>query len=462
MDKLPRKPVIPTLLAIAAVLGLLYLGNSVDFLSGVTKPAVVAVLNLVGIESIDNGDHLHAGHLEVPWTGDCAGLNILVVLVAVTLWANRHGPFGAAFWLRLLLALPVAYVANLARIFSLIGLRWLLYPSIETPSLHYFVGFLWVLPFLAALIRQPKEISARIFWLEILRIASILSLLAPFVSAPGGVMVAMSSLILLARHHWHSPTSIGAGALFCSWMAAGAFIAEARMESLWIPWLLVCPGYVDWRLSRLVPLVLLLPGTIPIFAMKPWAALIVIPAAIWEVSLIFNSRTQEPASEEKSFTVFAAAAVFHLFPFFSSIAAIAPCPGIPPPPGVMAIRNPGGLYNVRTIGQTPELSCFWYEPNEGGRHHTLEVCLQYRGIKEGITRDGELVTDGQYLYTEFFLMPGGELCSYQNYLSRTLLPFSRSGAHLIYMTPKEAMSREDFLRLSRKSAEKLAALVSQE
>jgi len=430
----------------------------VDFLSGITKPVVIFALKAAGVAAADNGDHLHAGQLNVPWTGDCAGLNILAILVAVTLWANRTGPFGAAFWLRLLLALPVAYLANLARIFSLIGLRWWMYPTVETPSLHYFIGFLWVLPFLAVLIRRPKGIPVRLFWLEILRIAAILSLLAPFVSAPGGVMVAMSSLILLARHRWHSPASGFAALLFCAWMAAGVFIAGARMESFWIPWLLACPGYVDWRLSRLVPMVLLLPGTVPLFAMEPWAAWIVIPAVIWEVTLIFASHTQEPASEEKSLMVVAAVALFHLFPFFSSVSAIAPGPGFPPPQGIMAIRNSGGFFSIRTIGQDPDLSCFWYEPNEGGRHHTLEVCLQYRGIKDGVTRDGELVTDGEFLYAEFFLLPDGELCSYRTYLARTLLPFSNAGAHLIYMAPREAISAADFLRLSRESAEEIAAL----
>jgi exosortase/archaeosortase family protein len=459
MDSIARKPVIATLLALGAIFGILYAGNTVDFLSGVTKPAVILILKSFGVHASDSGTHLNAGSLEVPWTGDCAGLNILAILVAVTLWANRRGPFGAGFWARLLMAFPIAYVANIARILSLIGLRRLLYPAVEDPSLHYFIGFLWVLPFLAVLIRRPSAVPAGLFWLEILRIASVLSLLAPFVPAPGGVIVTASSLVLLARHKWASPRNLPAAGVFCGWLAAGLFIAGSRMGSLWIPWLLVCPGYMDWRLPRLAPMLLLLPGTVPLFAMKPWAAWVVIPAVCWEIFFVLFRDTPDDRPLEKSPLLFFVAGFFHIFPFVTSVATIAPLAGFPPPPGVMRVKEPHGYYSVRTLRQPPGLLCLWFEPSEGGRHHTLEVCLQYRGIRDGVRRAGDVVTDGSFWYAEFFLLPNGDLCNYHDYLAKTFLPFSANGAHLIFMASKDTMDAAGFLRLSRENAGILAGLL---
>jgi len=444
--------------AIGALFAILHAGSTVDFLSCVTKPVIIAALKIAGAEATDNGTHLHVGKLNVPWTGDCAGLNILAILVAVTLWANRNGPHGRGFWLRLLLVFPLAYLANIARILSLVGLRWLLYPAVESPSLHYFVGFVWVLPFLSILIRRPESTAAGLFWLEILRIASILSLLAPFVSGPGGTIVTICSLVLLARHKWTAPRSLADAGVFCAWMAAGVFIAGSRMGSLWIPWLLACPGYVDWRLNRLIPMALLLPGTVPLFAMKPWAIWIVIPAVCWEIFHLLFPGAQQEQGAEKSSLLYPIAGFFHLFPFIASVAVINSAQGFPPPPGAMWKKETNG-FSVRTVHQAPGLTCLWFEPNEGGRHHTLEVCLQYRGIRGDIQRIDEIVSNESSWFTEFFLFPDGDLCSYRSYLGKTFMPYSPNAAHLIFVASKDRMSSGDFLRLSRETAGHLASLL---
>ena len=462
MDRIAKKSLIPTLGALAAIFFLLYAGNTVDFLSGVTKPAVIFLLHAVGVPAVDQATKLRAGHLEVPWTGDCAGLNILAILLAVTLWAHRNGPFGPGFWVRLLLAFPIAYLANLARILTLIALRWALYPAVESPQLHYFIGFLWVLPFLFILLRRPPRGQSGFFAVEVLRIAAMLSLIAPFVSAPGGLLVTACTLVLLARHEWNPMRGARMVVLFCGWLAAGAFIATTRMESLWIPWLLVCPAYLEWKLPRMVSLLLLLPGTVPVIAMKPWAPWVFVPLMLWEIYQIFVRREFRDDSSAKAGVasgVLFITAIFHVFPFVAAAAAMFGNEQFPPPPGVMAVKQKGDFYNVRIVRQPPDLKCFWYEPNEGGRHHTLEVCLQYRGVRVQPEKRGRALSDGKSWMTEFFLLPDGTLCDYKQYLSRTFLPFSPNGAHLIYMASKDAMSEEEFLRAAAENAAQIREIL---
>jgi hypothetical protein len=57
---------------------------------------------------------LLVGSLQVPWSRDCAGLNLLVVLLAVTVWMQRHRQLDRGFWLRVAAAFPAALAANAA------------------------------------------------------------------------------------------------------------------------------------------------------------------------------------------------------------------------------------------------------------------------------------------------------------------------------------------------------------
>ncbi len=451
-------------LAIVLVFLLLYAGNTVDVLSGLTKPIIIAGLKLVGVTAVDESTHLVIGQLNVPWTGDCAGLNILAIMVGVTLWANRALPVGASFWVRLLLAFPVAFLANLLRIFTLIGLRWWIYPAVESPQLHYFIGFLWVLPFLAFFVPSRRQQSSRgLFWLETVRIAAVLSLVAPFVAAPGGVMVTICSLLLLTRHRWHGVRGALPILLYVFWFVAALFIASARMESLWIPWILSCPGFLDWRPSRLLPMPLLLLGTIPLAAMHPVLWWLVLPAMLWEAWQLLRPGVLDQDQHSESLRgegpVFAATLVFHIFPFVAAVAAVAGGEDIPPPAGLMAMRTKENAYVVRAVGQPANISCFWYEPNEGGRHHTLEVCLQYRGVKLKPTGEPEVMTDGSHWMTEYFLLGDGTLADYREYLRRTFWPFSSSGVHLIYMAPAEELTPAEFRKLVTENARQIRSLL---
>lgn len=453
-----RPSLIGTLAVLVLVFAMLYAGGTVDFLSGLTRPIVTAGLRLVGIPAFDNETHLTAGHLSIPWTGDCAGLNILAILVAVICWSQRGRPMDVAFWLRLAAALPLAFVANLLRIFTLIGLRWAIHPATESPQLHYFIGFLWILPFLGILLKRPERVPASFFWLEILRIAALLSLLAPFIGAPGGPLVAICTLVLMARHHWQQPSGWPAVGLYAAWLLAAALIGLSRMESLWIPWLLACPGFLEWSLRRIAAFVLILPGTVPLIAMQPVALLFIVPGIAWEIYQLWRPTADSPTPGPVSPALLTVTAFFHVFPFLAGMmAAMTATGGFPPPPGVMAIPRPGDYFLVRQIGQPADLHCHWYEPGEGGRHHTLAVCLQYRGVTVGTSGVQGVHDDGSHWLAEFFLMPDGRLLDYRGYLSATFWPFSANGVHLIYSAPKALVGADEFLGLSRKNAESLAS-----
>jgi len=72
-----------TILSASAVLLLVYLARARDVFSDFTRPTVTCALHLLGIGAQDHGTTIAVGRLEVPWTRDCAGLNLLLVIAAL-------------------------------------------------------------------------------------------------------------------------------------------------------------------------------------------------------------------------------------------------------------------------------------------------------------------------------------------------------------------------------------------
>ena len=450
-------------LSLAAVFGLLHLAGTTDVLSEVTRPIVVGVLGAVGVPAADHGSELRVGRLVVPWTRDCAGLNALAMLWAVILWVNRGEPGSWRLWGQLLLAVPVAFVANLARVLTLIALRGAWYPWVESPQLHYFIGFVWVVPTLGLWVRRGTA-SSPSRALEALYLAALLALVAPHAGGPGGSLAALCTLVVMAQSRFDPAATPSRTACGAAWLGGGAFVAAAGMESLWVPWLLACPWFVSPRLVRSWSGAALLAGTIPLVLMQPAGQTVVVSALAWQgwrlSRALRTAAVEEPqagAAVAWRPALAAGLALAFVFPFVASAAGGRGGSPQPPPPGAMARRIDPTSYALRLVGQSPDIELAWFDAPGDGRHHTLPVCMRFRGVILEDSPHAGVMTDGGRWLKEYFLQDGALLADYPSYLRRTFLPFSSPGVHLVFAAPVGSMSASLFAE----TADKLARQLSQ-
>lgn len=453
-------------IALMAVFALLQLAGTTDLLSNVTRPIVVGLLKLGGVSAQDGSHELMVGRMSVPWTRDCAGVNILTVLWAVILWANRSEPLSRRYWFRLVLAVPTALVVNIARIFTLIGYRYAFYPSVESPQLHYFIGFLWVIPGLPFFVPRGGRTLGRYF-LETLYLVAALALLSPFVPAPGGTLVSLATLLHVAQARYKPVSPAGIRAAPWLWLLAALFIAVAGMESLWLPWLLACPWFMEMRRLRNPVRAFLLLGTIPLMSMHPFGRLLVFAAALHEIYCLWaagpaaDTAPQDPLPRLRfaRYAGEAGIALMLVCPFLAPSVAGLTRPKLRPPTGVMARALADNTYQLRLIGQPAEVEMMWYGPSGDGRHHTLPVCMRYRGVElKPSGTEPSVMTDGKNWMREFFLHRGELLTDYRAYLRHTLWPWSPAGVHLISVGPVKNMSASAFARQSLAVARELESL----
>lgn len=459
--------VIRTLLALTAVFVLLHLVGTTDLLSGITRPLVVGFLRLVGASAQDAAGELILGQMRVPWTRDCAGVNILILLWAMTLWSNRAEPFSGRYWLRLGLAVPAALLANICRIFTLLAYRYAFFPAVESPQLHYFIGFLWVMPCLPLLVPRSGREPGR-YTLETLFLVAALSLVSPFVSAPGGNLVTLATLLLLAQSKYTTLTN-RSGLLGVLWVIAAGFIALASMESLWLPWLLTCPWLIRFERLSSLPRGLLVLGTIPLVSMHPvlrWLVAAAVALEFWNLFKVGSAHatvvqaTADARVWRRRITQGGLSVLFVL-PFVASSATGLWRPSLRPPPGAMTREVAVNAYEVRLVGQSPDLKLIWYGPSGDGRHHTLPVCMRYRGIElKPCPEAAPVMTDGKMWMREFFIHRDVLLLDYRSYLRRTLWPDSPAGVHLIASLPVDTMSITAFANEAEALAREIHALGS--
>ena len=232
------------------------------------------------------------------------------------------------------------------------------------------------------------------------------------------------------------------------------------MESLWLPWLLTCP----WCLPRgkwLRSLAVLLPGTVPLFAMKlPW---LVAPALLWAVFVLWRESRQETNTlpAEPRWSTALVLGLLILLPFTASSVGPVLRGGDSPPAGLMARPLEPGSWQIRFTRQAPNILLTWHAPSGSGRHHTLPVCLSYRGGKLHPEPTCPAVfTDRDLWLAEAFLMPDGEIYSYDGYLRRTLLPFTYAGVHLIASARRDSMEAADFETTAQELFARVAACKS--
>ncbi|MBK8040793.1 MAG: archaeosortase/exosortase family protein [Verrucomicrobiaceae bacterium] len=439
-----------TAIAAGIIAVAVHLTQSRDLLVDFTRPLVMTALRLLGIDAVDRGEVMAVGDLHVPWTRDCAGINLLLILLALAVWVNRQEQHAARFWLRVLSMVPAALVANVLRVLTLIAYRTLAYPGVESPQTHYFIGLIWLVPFVAFITprdHRPKSMGI----METLHAAAVVSLLTPMSGVPNAELITLATVMCLSLCRVRESSRV----MMSLWLASGIGIAIVSMESFWLPWLLLCPMLVDFRRLRLFHLVGVL-CTHSLIAMQPWAwwlagaGIVVACLSRGEKAVSwFAKKSQRDvvgqgalvSPLERQATFFAALTL----PFLAStLLSLGQETWTPPDTVESKLINQSG-YEIRLRGQPAHIGLACYAAASRDRHHTVKVCLKYRGIDVESLRECPLVfTEGRHWFREFFLQDGQMQPDYATYVKSTFRPWSDPGLHLIFVSLREKQPPEAF------------------
>lgn len=478
-----------TAFAAAVVAGAVHLAQSRDVVVDFTRPLVLGTLHWLGIAAADGGEELRVGRLLVPWTRDCAGINLLFILLALAVWVNRKETRAWRFWLCLAGMMPAAAVANVLRVLTLLGYRTLAYPGVESPQTHYFIGFIWLVPFVTLIMpRDARRLGSRL--METLHAAAVVALLAPLAGTPNALLLTLAAVAGLAQCRVaETLTRAGAG-LLAAWVAAGACIALVGMESFWLPWLLLCPLMVRRKWAISVPGLACVACTQSVLVMQPWSWAVAAAGLAWawyfeeKAAGGEGAQAEEKAlgEENRSYTAHTtydrrsaraaggaeapaeAAAPAPLLnwgrwgwvaqgaffacltlPFLASTVLALGRVSWEPPAGVVSRCLSPHCYEVRLRGQPEEIGLACYSSASRDRHHTLAVCLKYRGVElQEVADCPQVMTDGKNWFREFFMQEGQMLGSYAAYVRSTFYPWRDPGVHLIFVCPCKARSAADF------------------
>ena len=457
------------LLPIALVAGLARFSVAQDIFSRISRPIIVGVIGLWHVPVSDVVDSITVGRLQIPWTGDCAGLNLLVLLLAVAIWLNRYEPFNLAHWLRILGMFPAAIFANVLRVFTLIGYREWVYPSIETPQLHYFFGLFWLIPFaFLAMPKSSRHLSARFF--ELIHVAAVIALLAPQTYNPGGLGLTIA--VVLGLSHCRLPERISKYRMIALvlWLVAAAVLCFARMDSFWLPWMIICPLMSDAKWILSIEGAILTMATHPLFSLLPWAEVITwadIAFVVWKKFILDqpDPPTVDPHVDwswrERS--LLAVVSILFLLPFIASTIFAGKIEAILPPKIAEIKSVPGDGYLLTMPSQPRGISLVWYNATGSSRHHTMKICLKYRGVDlEPSDDDSNVFQDGNHWLREFFLQDGKLIPSHLQYVLSTLKLGSSPGVHLIYVTASVSMSAREFDNETQKMADELFQAIKKE
>jgi len=443
----------------AIIFILLHLVSISDLLSSISRPLVTFVVQIMGIEAADMGSHLLLGKLVLPWTADCSGINSLVILLGITVWVNCREQFGWPYMMRLMLCVVAALVANLFRVLSLAAYRYAFYPAWESQELHYFIGFVCLLPFIVVLVPNLRNMD----WcrrMEILYLMVVLSLVALLVFTPGGSLAIVCTLVYLAHNRINSIPAHFKWPAYLLWSIAALLIAWSRMESLWIPWLLVCPRFVAVNVLFSLRGIIILSGTIPLLAMRAeWQVVILIGLLfhayreVKEQGWGYDPKLQPLTMGRVEMLVLAN---LLLAPFILNNLIGVSHEIEHPPKGIMAKQLSANSYNIRIAGQPPDIGLYWYGAFSEGRHHSLVACMRFRGIiLEKVSPEGDTYVGNNKWMREFFIHKKELKAKYSEYLLTTFSPFSPPGVHVIFEAPSHLMSSIYFARESEKIAQHL-------
>lgn len=160
----------------------------------------------------------------------------------------------------------------------------------------------------------------------------------------------------------------------------------------------------------------------------------------------FEHRPQSPAARVRlGWAVQAAFYACLTFPFLASTVLAIGQKSWEPPAGVMSRCISPNCFEVRLHGQPTEIGLACYSSASRDRHHTLEVCLKYRGIElSAVEGCPQVMTDGRHWFREFFMQDGRMLADYPAYVRSTFVPWRDPGVHLIFVSANEAHSAAEF------------------
>jgi exosortase/archaeosortase family protein len=431
------------------------LASAQDSFSHLSRPLVLGLLQLGGLHPEYDGEGFRLGRLDIPWSRDCAGLNLFIVLLGVILWHQRKEPLRWPLALRLAATLPLALVANVLRVMILIAYREISYPSVESPQLHYFLGLACLIPFALLLLPRTGR-PRRVEILELTHTSAVLALLIPMMGGPGGWTLGLAVMFCLAHCRVCAAPSRLRNWLTWAWLTTGALIALAGIESLWMPWMLACPLLAGGDWFRRPVGWILWAATYPLFSLLPGVEWIVVAAlvfAFWRsfageksVSTVKITETTSPFFP----VLLGVSLLAFTLPFLASVWIGETAEILKPPAEAASLVIPGGGFELQLPDQSPDLALLWYTPNGNGRHHTIQVCMRYRGVElETIPGEKDLYTDGQHWIREYYLQGGRLLENHLDYVKSTLVPRSAPGVHLILLTPKDTMPARQFNREAR-------------
>ena len=401
---------------------------------------IVSMASHLGLPLTWHDGGIRMGSVQVPWSEDCTGIAYFVTLPAVAAFASWLGGTRWSFTRIVILPLVLAGLVNAARVAFILIYRLSFAPEVESPQLHYLLGFIGLLPALYLLL--PKQ-TLQTHGLACLELSAALGLLCPHLSAPGGVRLFIAVMMIVWRRSVATEQR-SAWWQWALWLLSFAWIAMSQMESLWLPWLLSCPWRgVAWH--REPETLFALACTIPLVAMQSWSPVVL--GAVLMVMLLrwmrgFRSDIH-PGVVASPAQRFALSACF-LLPFIS-IAYSQNAAALAPPSSLKPTQTAKNSYEVHLNHQPAGLRADWIAAQGGGRHHTVQVCMAYRGehLHEAQS-EGPVFTDGSVLRREFFLFPDALVSDYDGYLRRTFWPGSDTGVHLIFSAAASSMSPAHF------------------
>ena len=434
--------------ALLAAIGFAVLPELGAWLGAGVLHMAVMLLAKIGAPVLFDEHTLVVGTLQVPWSDDCAGVAYFAILPLVACWSALSAVGPTCLWRILGLPMILAGLLNLLRVASIVLCRWWLLPELESQQLHFFLGFVWLLPALWLLLPPGTTRNA---WLSALHLSALLAMLTPQLQAPGGALIAVASVLALCIRNSNpdgkravTPDWLTHGL----WFLAAGWIIASRMESLWLPWLLMWPGLSPQRPSLLVWL--LLPTTLPLVAMHGlWSWLVFGPVCLAAARTLVRRLSIKMPSSESVTSPWQAQALWAcalLLPFVILNLGASKVQPLDQPPHVFRSEQIAeGRYVLHICRQPDIMRVDWISPQQGGRHHTLRVCMAYRGEHlHGIEEAPSVLTDGHVWRSEFFLVKGRLLENYREYLLHSFIPGSGAGVHLIFSVNASTMAVRDF------------------